>query len=354
MKNNYQKVLAEKNLDAILVSDGFNMRYNSGFCGATGYLYLTVEKKILLTDFRYTTQALQEAADFEVVEISGEMGYGEHIARLMTEGNVKRIGFEDQHMIYADFAELKEKTPKAEWVGLGESLNRLRCIKEEWEILRIAQAEEIGTLAFERILGELRPGVTELSIAAKLDYYMRELGAEGNSFDTIVASGFHSAMPHAIPSDKKLEEGDFVTMDFGCRFQGYCSDMTRTVVIGKASEKQKEIYGIVLEAQLAALSELCVGKTGKEIDGIARKIIADAGYGDCFGHGLGHSVGLFIHEDPRLSMKYEGVLQENVTMTVEPGIYVPDFGGVRIEDLVVIEKNGCRNLTRADKKLLEL
>ena len=354
MRDGIRTVMEEKGLDAILLSDGYNMRYNSGFAGATGYLYLTKDRNVLLTDSRYTTQAKQEAENFEILEVKSGSEYGKRIGQLMSEGKVFRIGFEDLHMICADFAELKDNCPEAEWVGLGQRVNDLRCVKEEWELERIARAEEIGDLAFERILKELRSGVTELSIAAKLDYYMRELGAEGNSFDTIVASGVNSAMPHAVPTEKKLEKGDFVTMDFGCRYQGYCSDMTRTVVIGKAQEKQREIYHIVLEAQLAALQELKAGKTGAEVDAVARSIIEKAGYGAYFGHGLGHSVGLFIHEEPRLSPKCGTILNCNVTMTVEPGIYLPGYGGVRIEDLVVIKDGGCRNLTHSPKELLEL
>ena len=354
MKESIMELRKEKKLDAILLSDGCNMRYHSGFCGATGYLYLSEKHRILMTDSRYTTQAREEAPDFEVVEINSNQGYGDVISGLMEKDRVQRIGFEDTQLVYADFVRIRDKCPQADWVGLGESVNHLRCIKTSKELERIAKAEQIGDLAFQRILDDIRPGVTELSLAAKLDYYMRELGAEGNSFDTIVASGLHSAMPHAIPSAKKLEMGDFVTMDFGCRYQGYCSDMTRTVVVGRADEKQKEIYRIVLEAQMAALAVLRAGRTGREVDAVARGIIEHAGYGDCFGHGLGHSVGLFIHEEPRLSPKCEDVLRENVTMTVEPGIYVPGFGGVRIEDLVVITENGCKNLTGSPKQLIEL
>ena len=354
MNHRIINLLKEKNLDAILLSDGCNMRYNSGFCGDTGYIYLTCSRRILLTDSRYTTQAKKEAADFEVMEIGGGIGYGDAIGGLVREDGVKRIGFEDTHVIYADFVDISGKCPKMEWVGLGESVSHLRCVKTEEELTKIARAEEIGDLAFGRILDDIRPGVTELFLAAKLDYYMRELGAEGNSFDTIVAFGLHSAMPHAIPSAQKLELGDFITMDFGCRYEGYCSDMTRTVVVGRADEKQREIYHVVLEAQTAALAEIRAGRTGAEIDAVARSIIARAGYGQYFGHGLGHSVGLFIHEEPRLSPKCSEVLEENVTMTVEPGIYVPGFGGVRIEDLVVITQDGCRNLTHSPKELIDL
>lgn len=355
MKERILKLLEQENVEAVLISDGYNMRYLSGFCGATGYLYLSGKQQVLMTDSRYTTQAKKEAPQFDVVEVSASQGYPQWIASCIQKDAVKSIGFEDQQMICAEFKKISSQVSEdVQWKEMGEKVNQMRCIKTDQEIEKIARAEEIGDLAFQRILGDIKPGVTELTIAAKLDYYMRELGAEGNSFDTIAASGLHSAMPHAIPSEKKLEQGDFLTMDFGCRYPGYCSDMTRTVVLGKASDKQKEIYGIVLEAQTAALEQIRAGKTGAEIDKVARDIIAEAGYGDCFGHGLGHSTGLFIHEEPRLSPKCHTVLQEQVTMTVEPGIYVPEFGGVRIEDLVVITEKGCRNLTHSPKELIEL
>ncbi len=355
MKERILKLLEQENVEAVLISDGYNMRYLSGFCGATGYLYLSGKQQVLMTDSRYTTQAKKEAPQFDVVEVSASQGYPQWIASCIQKDAVKSIGFEDQQMICAELKKISSQVSEdVQWKEMGEKVNQMRCIKTDQEIEKIARAEEIGDLAFQRILGDIKPGVTELTIAAKLDYYMRELGAEGNSFDTIAASGLHSAMPHAIPSEKKLEQGDFLTMDFGCRYQGYCSDMTRTVVLGKASDKQKEIYGIVLEAQTAALEQIRAGKTGAEIDKVARDIIAEAGYGDCFGHGLGHSTGLFIHEEPRLSPKCHTVLQEQVTMTVEPGIYVPEFGGVRIEDLVVITEKGCRNLTHSPKELIEL
>lgn len=349
------QLMDQEQVEALLVSDGYNMRYLSGFCGAAGYLYISAKQQVLMTDSRYTTQAEKEAPQFQIVEVGGSQGYPQWIASCIQKDGIKTIGFEDQQMICAEFKKISSQASgDVQWKELGEKVNQMRCIKTEQEIEKIARAEEIGDLAFQKILKDIQPGVTELFIAAKLDYYMRKLGAEGNSFDTIAASGFHSAMPHAIPSEKKLEPGDFLTMDFGCRYQGYCSDMTRTVVLGKASDKQKEIYAIVLEAQMAALEQIRAGKTGAEIDKIARDIIQKAGYGAYFGHGLGHSVGLYIHEEPRLSPKCHTVLQENVTMTVEPGIYVPEFGGVRIEDLVVITENGCRNLAHSPKELIEL
>ena len=255
----------------------------------------------------------------------------------------------------SEFAALQRALPEVkQWIPLAGRVDRLRRIKTPEEIGYMRRAEEIGDEAFEALLPLLKPGMTELEAAAELEYQMKKRGAEGFSFDTIMASGIHSSMPHAIPSGKKLEAGDFITMDFGCTYQGYCSDMTRTVVMGKADEKQKEMYGIVLRAQRAALELIRAGLPGSRVDREAREIIEKAGYGDCFGHGLGHSVGLYIHEEPRLSPSDDTILEPGMIETVEPGIYVPGFGGVRIEDMVAVTEDGCENLTRSPKELLEL
>lgn len=349
-----QNIMTERRVDGLLVSDGFNMRYLSGFRGATGYLYLSRERKVLLTDSRYTTQAKEEAESWEIVEVTSEHSYEKALAKLISDEQVKALGFEDQHLIYAQAVRLQKGAGEIFWVPLGDSLNRLRIVKTPQEQRLLERAEAIGDLAFERILKEIKPGMTELQVAAKLEYYMKEAGALGTSFDTIAASGIHSAMPHATPSSKPLEQGDFLTMDFGCIYEGYCSDMTRTVVIGKANSRQKEIYQVVLEAQLAALDTIRAGMTGAQVDKIAREIIAQAGYGAYFGHGLGHSVGLYIHENPRLSPSCHEVLEEGMIQTVEPGIYLPGFGGVRIEDMVIVTEEGCRNLAHSPKDLLEL
>lgn len=340
--------------EAVLVSSEHNMRYFGGFCGGEGYLFLTRERSVVIVDSRYTTQAKEEAPDFEVVEIGGDTGFGDVIGRLILETKTEKLLFEDKYLTYRDVSDLKKKCPAVEWVPAGEILDGLRAIKTEEELALIKKAEAIGDRAFTRILNDLRPGMTELEVAAKLEYYMREEGTAKNSFDTIVASGLHSAMPHAIPSEKKIEKGDFVTMDFGCNYKGYCSDMTRTVVVGKADERQKEIYHTVLQAQLAAIGAIRPGMTGSQVDAVARNIIAEAGYGEYFGHGLGHSVGLLIHEEPRLSPKCDEVLREHMIETVEPGIYIPGFGGVRIEDLVCVTADGCENYAHSPKELIEL
>ncbi len=347
-----KKILEEKKLDAILVSNGYNMRYLSGFSGATGYLYLSHYKKAVLTDFRYTIQAEEEAGDYQIMEVS--QNYYEHIKELLGSEHGKKIGFEGKDLLYYDFAKWKETMPDVEWFPLEDELSNLRIIKTPEEITAIEKAEAIGDKAFTDILNMIKPGITELEIAAHLEFFMKKYGAENLSFDTIAASGIHSSMPHAVPTNKKVENGDFITMDFGCVYKGYCSDMTRTIVVGKASEEQKKVYQTVLDAQIAALNFIKAGCKGKEIDAIARKVIEDAGYKGCFGHGLGHSVGLFIHESPRLSPSEESVIQANVIETVEPGIYIKGFGGVRIEDLVVVTEDGYRNLTHSEKKLIEL
>jgi Xaa-Pro aminopeptidase len=257
-------------------------------------------------------------------------------------------------MLFADYQELKENLKVEELVPVANEITAMRRIKTPRELEYIKKAEAIGDRVFTEILDFIRPGMTELEVAAKLEYLLKVNGGQALSFPSIVASGVNSSMPHAVPSHKKIEKGDFLTMDFGCVYEGYCSDMTRTIVIGKASQKQREVYDTVLKAQLAALDFIKAGYKGKEIDKVARDIIYSAGYEGCFGHGLGHSVGLNVHENPRLSMLEEDIIEAGMTETVEPGIYIKGFGGVRIEDLVVVTEDGCENFTASEKRLIEL
>ncbi len=354
--DNYKKVqelLKKLSIDAILISNGNNMRYVSGFAGETGYLYISETRHAVVTDFRYTIQAEMEAEGYEIITI-GNGGYEEALNDIFKTEKVSRLGFEAEDMLYAKYSSLKDKLRVDELVPIGSQITAMRRIKTAKELEMIKKAEAIGDQVFIEILDFLQPGMTELEIAARIEYLLKLKGAQGISFNAIVASGVNSSMPHAVPSHKKIEKGDFLTMDFGCIYDGYCSDMTRTIVIGKASQKQKEVYDIVLRAQLAALDFIKAGLKGKEVDKIARDIIYKAGYEGCFGHGLGHSVGLFIHENPRLSMLEEDVLEVGMTETVEPGVYIKGFGGVRIEDLVVVTKEGHENFTFSEKKLIEL
>ncbi len=353
----FHKILENLHLDAMVITDAYNMRYISGFRGGEGILYLSQTQRVLITDSRYTEQAEKES-DFTIVEEHS----GHRRTEILKECIAKeeksdefRMGYEDQALLCSQFHMLSAGLPVTDWVPVESAVDDLRRVKTEEEIVCLAKAEEIGDIAFKEILSKIKVGMTELELAAELEYAMKKAGAENLSFSTIAASGLNSSMPHAIPGEKKLEEGDFITMDFGCKYRGYCSDMTRTVVLGKANDRQKEIYNAVLAAQLAALESLKPGVTGASVDKIARDKISELGLGDvCFSHGLGHSVGLFIHESPRLSPLDNTVLQPGMIETVEPGIYVPGFGGVRIEDMVVITEDGCRNLTHSPKELIEI
>lgn len=354
--NNYQRVqdiLKELSIGAILISNGNNMRYISGFAGATGYLYISEKSHAVITDFRYTIQAEMEAEGYEIITI-GNGGYEEAINDILRTEGIVRLGFEAEDMLFSSYHKLKEKLVVKELVPIGQEITAMRRVKTPRELEFIRQAEAIGDQVFTEILTFIKPGMTELEIAARIEYLLKLKGAQSLSFPAIVASGINSSMPHAVPTQKKIETGDFLTMDYGCVYEGYCSDMTRTIVIGKASQKQKEVYQTVLRAQTAALDFIKAGYQGKEIDKVARDIIYGAGYEGCFGHGLGHSVGLHIHENPRLSMLEESVIVAGMTETVEPGIYIKGFGGVRIEDLVVVTEDGHENFTFSEKQLIEL
>lgn len=354
LKTAINRILKDMDLDALLVTDPYNMRYLSGFCGGEGVLYISPDNQILITDSRYTEVAKQESG-FTVMECNREHRTTDILKAVIQREGVRRLGYEDETMRCKAFREYQEKLdPIGTWTPLGMALTRLRQVKTEEELQCLRQAEAIGDTAFDRILKMIRPGMTELDIQAELEYQMMKCGASGTSFDTIVASGLHSSMPHAIPTDKKVEHGDFITMDFGCRYKGYCSDMTRTIVLGKANEKQKEIYQLVLKANQVTESFLHPGMICREVDKIARDMITDGGYGEYFGHGLGHSVGLEIHESPACNTRDATVLVPNMIMTIEPGIYLPGFGGVRIEDMVVITENGYENLSHSAKELIEL
>ena len=354
--NNYlrvQEILKMNSLEALLISNGYNIRYISGFTGATGYVYISAKRHAVITDFRYTLQAEKEAEGYEVITIENG-DYAKAVNELILADQVSVLGFEAEDMLYANYSRLKEQLNVERMIPVGNEIAAMRCIKSPYELERIRRAEEIGDQVFSEILNEIKPGMTELELAARIEYLLKMKGAEGLSFPAIVASGIHSSMPHAAPSRKRIEKGDFLTMDFGCIYEGYCSDMTRTIVIGKATDRQKEIYHTVLKAQTAALDFIKAGYQGREIDKVARDIIYQAGYEGCFGHGLGHSVGLLIHENPRFSMMEEEIIQAGMTVTVEPGIYIKGFGGVRIEDLVVVTEDGCENYTHSDKSLIEL
>ena len=335
--------------EAALISGYPNIFYYSGFTSGDAYLIISHEHKMLITDSRYIIQAKEQSPDFEIIDI--KTGF-ENIFKRLTE---TRIGYEEDKMTVGEYKKLWRKLGgHQDFLRLQTTINEPRRIKDADEIKKIAEAEKIGDMAFEHVLPMIKAGVTEQEIALELEFFMKKQGASALSFDTIAASGVRSAMPHGAASGKALENGDFLTLDFGCVFEGYCSDMTRTVVIGKASERQKEIYGVVLSAQKAAIDAVEAGKSCDAVDAAAREIITDAGYGDNFGHGLGHSVGIEIHEMPSFSPKCRDTLENGHVITVEPGIYIEGFGGVRIEDLIAVEDGKARNLTFSPKEMIEL
>ena len=335
--------------NATLILSPENLYYFSGFTGGEGMLYIDKSKLLLFTDSRYTVQAREEAPDFEVID-TAQTSVGEF---LKSQGD-KAYGFEDDYVTFSKFAGLKRYTPKSVFSPVSSHIDKIRMIKDKTELEYIKKAAQIADSAFSYILDKIAVGKTEREISLDLEYFMLRQGAEGLSFDTISASGVRSCMPHGVATDKVIESGDFLTLDFGCKYRGYCSDMTRTVVVGKASEKQKEIYNIVLEAQKTALSAIRAGELTQAVDEAARGVIENAGYGKNFGHGLGHSLGLKVHESPSCSPRSQDILTENMMMTVEPGIYIDSFGGVRIEDLVCVTKEGYENFTTSQKELIEL
>lgn len=334
-----------KNIDeshGVIISSRANIFYYSGFTSEDATLFITKNRRILVTDSRYTYQAKLEAPNFEVRNIS------DGIIKIAKELECIALHFEEDYVTVREFA-LFQKFEK-ELIPSSKLISYPRRIKDKTEIEKIRNAEELSAAAFEVLKKELKVGMTEISAALILENYMRKNGASGTSFPTIVASGVRSSMPHGEASNKVIEKGDFVTVDFGCVLDGYCSDMTRTVVMGSATDKQREVYDVVLKAQLAAIDAIKIGTPCRDIDAVARNIITEHSYGENFGHSLGHSVGIEIHEAPNFSQKSEDVCEIGNVITVEPGIYIDGFGGVRIEDVVVIGET-VENLTKSCKEL---
>lgn len=351
-----ERLFQSAKVDAVLLTSPANMRYVAGFTGE-GYVFVSKKQKKVVTDSRYTIAARAECCGYEVVNWGKERYFAPLLEFIRNERERITFGIEDTVLTLSLYRQLQQLfgagDVSVEFVELGQKISGLRQVKTEREQEILRQAEAVGDRAFAKTLPHLKIGMTEKQVAAWLEFYMKEEGAEGFSFETIAASGLHSAMPHATPTDKPLERGDFLTMDFGCLYQGYCSDMTRTVVMGQADLKQRELYNTVLRAQETALQGIHPGMTGKEVDALARDVIEEAGYGKYFGHSLGHSVGLEIHERPNFSTREETVIRPGMVITVEPGIYIGGIGGVRIEDVVIITEDGCENITHSPKGLME-
>ena len=347
MNKNYEKLLSSLGeWDGALISSKANIFYYSGFTSEDALLYISHKKRMLLTDSRYVIQAKEQAPDFEV--ISGKW------IEALSETEEKVVFIEEDYISAGEKRKLAEALDNKDFVFGGEMISAPRRIKNSEEIKKIGEAERLGDNAFAHILKYIRPGMTEAQVALELEFYMRNRGASSLAFETVCASGVRSAMPHGTATDKKINLGDLLTLDFGCVLDGYCSDMTRTVVVGKAAHKQREIYNIVLKAQLAAIDGIKCGMECAAADKIARDIIDGYGYGKNFGHSLGHSLGLQVHERPNLSPKSEDILEAGNVFSVEPGIYIEGFGGVRIEDVCAITPEGVINLTHSPKELIEI
>ncbi|ASE34079.1 Xaa-Pro peptidase family protein [Mammaliicoccus sciuri] len=348
--NKLREVMNEKGLEAVVILSPYNRRYLSGFTGTSGSLLITQDKSLLITDFRYIQQANDQAQDFEVINQEGPML--SKINDLIKEGQYKNVGVESHLITYNEYQALN--TDAVELSSIESVIETIRMVKDEFEIKLIQKAADIVDETYEHILKWVKPGMTENEVNNEMEMFMRSKGATCSSFDTIVASGHRGALPHGVASNKVIEEGDMITLDFGALYEGYVSDVTRTFAIGQPKEEMKKIYNIVLEAQLTALEQIKPGMTGKEADTIARDIIKSYGYGEQFGHSLGHGIGLEVHEGPALSQKSDIVLEENMCITLEPGIYVDGLGGVRIEDDVLVTKNGLQRFTKSSKDLIIL
>ena len=356
--NHFQKIAArlENNgLDAILLTGEANRFYGSGFhsAGTDGVALVTRKRAYYFTDSRYTEAAGRCLVGAELREIGRGRGYAALIEEVVGKEQLRRVGFEDAYMTVQDH-ERYRKALSCDLVPATQLLWDLRMVKDDEEMEAMVAAQRIAERALGDILEEIRPGVTEKEIAARLQYLMLHYGASDMSFDPIVVSGPNGSLPHGVPSERVIQRGEFVTMDFGCIYHGYCSDMTRTVAVGFATEEMQKVYHTVLAAQEAGIRAAKAGVTGREVDGAARAVITAAGYGDYFGHSFGHGVGVEIHEAPNASPVNDKPLPAGAVISAEPGIYLPGRLGVRIEDVILLTEDGCLDITKAPKELLIL
>ena len=350
--NHLREFLHDQDLDGVVISKQENVYYFSGFTGDDSMLLVGMNTAQLVTDFRYIEQAQQEAPDFSIRK--QEKGLLRRVGELINEEGMQRVGFEGKNLCFDWHGKIKSLLHDVDF-STSVSLDALRQVKSAEELACIRKAMAIGDEAFEYILTYIHPGVSENDVAAALENVMRAKGSQRPSFATIVASGKRGSLPHGTATEKLINLGEFVTMDYGAVYKGYHSDMTRTICVGSADEKQRKIYDLVLQGQRLGVSLVKPGASGVSVDDAVRQLFRQAGYDKYFGHGLGHSVGLEIHEEPRLSPASTcEALEENMLVTVEPGIYIPDWGGVRIEDTVAVSHEGCEILTHSPKELIEL
>ncbi|MGL5053499.1 MAG: aminopeptidase P family protein [Cetobacterium sp.] len=347
-----KRLIEEKNVDALLITSLLNIRYFTGFTGTTGIALVIGKNKFFITDFRYVSQAMEEVEKQGFQLICENISPLKKVAELLKQFNVKKLGVENQTVTLEQFKSFENNFSKIEYINLNDIFIKEREVKSKEEISIIKKSIKIAEEALEKTMCRIKIGTKEREVAAELEYQMRKLGASKASFDIIVASNERSALPHGVASEKVIEEG-FLTIDFGCFYNGYASDITRTFYVGdNPTKKHLEIYEIVKEANERAIKKVKAGITVHELDSISRDFIKEKGYGDYFGHGLGHGIGLQIHEYPGISFKAENkVLKEGMVITIEPGIYIPSFGGVRIEDDILVKENSCEVLTSLKKEL---
>lgn len=352
MKNleKYRSVLNEE-VDGLFLTSRYSRMYAAEFDISEGYAIVGKNGARYFTDSRYIESAQKGVQGFEVIEFGMNRPLIQAINETIKEFGITKLGFEEEYLTVAELNTFQEKI-EASFVPVQKKINAFRASKEQWELERMIKAQEITDKAFSEVCTRIEEGMSEKELAAELIYCLYKNGAEGLSFDPIVVSGPNTSMPHGVPGERKLQKGDFITMDFGVIYQGYCSDMTRTVALGYATDEMKKVYDTVLEAQRAGIALSKAGVTGQAIDKAARDVIAEAGYGEYFGHGYGHSLGLEIHESPNCNPRNDQPMPENAVASAEPGIYLPDKFGVRIEDVVIFEADGCRNITHSPKELL--
>jgi Xaa-Pro aminopeptidase len=346
-----RKALNQNKLDGILVTSPYNRRYITGFTGTAGVAIISENDSRFITDFRYTEQANEQAKEFQIIEHKTPIE--QEIKTQLKEMNISRLGFEQDHVTFGEYA-LYSKTFEVDLVPVSGIIEEIRLIKTTEELDILKEAAKIVDDAFEHIQTYIKPGVKEIDISNELEFFMRKQGATASSFDTIVASGYRSALPHGVASNKEIQSGELVTLDYGALYKGYCSDITRTVAVGEISDQLNDIYHTVLEANMKGVKGTKPGMTGKEADDLTRNYIEEKGYGKYFGHSTGHGIGLEVHEGPTLSKRSDKVLQPGMVVTIEPGIYIASVGGCRIEDDIVITENGNERLTFAPKELIQL
>lgn len=338
-------------VDGLLLTSRYSRLYSAEYDIAEGVAIVTRKGCRYFTDSRYIEAAENGLKGYEVIMVDREHPYTKLINDAIAEFGVTKLGFEEDYLNVAEFR-YYEKGLNAELVPMNKAIHKFRQIKEEWELNLMRKAQEITDKAFSEVLGRIKVGMTEKELQAELIYCLYKNGADNTAFDPIVVSGPNTSLPHGVAGDRVIQAGDFITMDFGALYSGYCADMTRTVAVGYATEEMEKVYNTVFEAQKAGIAATKAGVLGKEIDGAARKVIADAGYGKFFGHGYGHCLGMEVHEAPGVSPSGETVMEENMIASAEPGIYLPGKFGVRIEDVLIFKENGYEDITHSPKNLI--